>query len=64
MQIPDGYKLVPLEATDEMIDAAMSRYKHQSDSQAYAFKEMHRLNFRYDYKAMIAASPPINTEVT
>ena len=62
LQIPDGYTLVPIEPTDEMIDAAMSRYKHQSDSQAYAFKEMHRLNFRYDYKAMIDVSPPTNTE--
>ena len=64
LQIPDGYKLVPIEPTDEMIDAAMSRYKHQSDSQAYAFKEMHRWNFFYDYEAMIDASPPTNTEVT
>ena len=57
LQIPEGYRLVPIEATDAMIEAAMSRYKHQSYSQAYAFKEMHRLNFLYDYKAMIEASP-------
>ena len=39
-----------------MISAAMSRYKHQSDSAAINFMQMHRENFKQDYMAMLAAA--------
>ena len=51
----DARKLLPRNPTDEMIDAAMSRYRHPSDSAAHLFKTMHRENFRHDYIAMFDA---------
>jgi hypothetical protein len=48
--------MVPREATEAMLDAAMNRYKHVSPEARLHFFQMHRENFRCDYKAMIAAA--------
>ena len=55
--VPEGFTLVPNGPTEAMISAAMSRYKHQSDSAAINFMQMHRENFKQDYMAMLAAAP-------
>ena len=54
---PEGFTLAPNEPTEAMISAAMSRYKHPSDSAAINFMQMHRENFKQDYMAMLAAAP-------
>ena len=48
--------LVPREPTEAMLDAAMNRYKHVSPEAKARYTQMHRENFRCDYKAMIAAA--------
>ena len=48
--------MVPMEPTEAMIDAAMNRYKHVSPEAKARYTQMHRENFRCDYKAMIAAA--------
>jgi len=48
--------MVPREATEAMLDAAMNRYKHVSPEARLRFFQMHRENFRWDYRAMIAAA--------
>ena len=48
--------MVPREATEAMLDAAMNRYKHVSPEAKARYTQMHRENFRCDYKAMIAAA--------
>ena len=55
VQIPDGYKLVPIEPTDEMIDEGLQNLPCTPRGVTYkTTKDV--------YKAMIAASPPTNTE--
>ena len=39
-----------------MLDAAMNRYHHISPEAKARYTQMHRENFRWDYKAMIAAA--------
>ena len=48
--------MVPREPTDVMLDAAMNRYQHVSPEARLHFFQMHRENFRCDYKAIIAAA--------
>lgn len=48
--------MVPREPTEAMLDAAMNRYKNVSPEARLRFFQMHRENFRCDYKAMIAAA--------
>jgi hypothetical protein len=48
--------MVPREATEAMLDAAMNRYQHVSPEARLHFFQMHRENLRCDYKAMIAAA--------
>ena len=48
--------MVPMEPTEAMLDAAMNRYKHVSPEAKARYTQMHRENFRCDYKAMIAAA--------
>ncbi|HNC91781.1 MAG TPA: hypothetical protein PL000_22885 [Anaerolineales bacterium] len=48
--------LVPREPTEAMLDAAMNRYKHVSPEAKARYTQMHRENFRCDYRAMIAAA--------
>lgn len=48
--------MVQREPTEAMIDAAMNRYQHGSESAARLYMTMHRENFRCDYRAMIAAA--------
>ena len=48
--------MVPREPTEKMIDAAMGRYQHVSPEAKARYTQMHRENFRCDYKAMIAAA--------
>jgi len=48
--------MVPREATEAMLDAAMNRHKHVSPEAKARYTQMHRENFRCDYKAMIAAA--------
>ena len=48
--------MVPREPTEAMLDAAMNRYKHVSPEAKARYTQMHRENFRCDYKAMIAAA--------
>ena len=47
---------VPREPTEAMLDAAMNRYKHVSPEAKARYTQMHRENFRCDYRAMIAAA--------
>ena len=47
--------LVPREPTEAMLDAAMNRYQHVSPEAKARYTQMHRENFRCDYRAMIAA---------
>ena len=54
--VPPDMVMVPREATEAMLDAAMNRYKHVSPEARLRFFQMHRENFRCDYKAMIAAA--------
>lgn len=56
---PEGMVMVPMEPTEAMIEAAMGRYQHRSESAARHFMDMHRENFRCDYLAMIAASEKV-----
>ncbi|MDM3027471.1 hypothetical protein OGX80_21920 [Citrobacter sp. CK194] len=55
--IPDGYALVPIEPTDEMIIAAMNSddvtYNDSDDTVFY-------VHHREIYKAMLAAVPALN----
>lgn len=55
--IPDGYVLVPIEPTDEMIIAAMNSddvtYNDSDDTFFY-------VHHREIYKAMLAAAPALN----
>ena len=48
--------MVPREPTEAMLDAAMNRYKHVSPEAKARYTQMHRENFRCDYRAMIAAA--------
>ena len=48
--------MVPREPTEAMLDAAMNRYHHISPEAKARYTQMHRENFRWDYKAMIAAA--------
>ena len=48
--------MVPREATEAMLDAAMNRYQHVSPEAKARYTQMHRENFRCDYRAMIAAA--------
>ena len=48
--------MVPREPTEAMLDAAMNRYQHVSPEAKARYTQMHRENFRCDYKAMIAAA--------
>ena len=48
--------MVPREPTEAMLDAAMNRYKHVGPEAKARYTQMHRENFRCDYKAMIAAA--------
>lgn len=48
--------MVPREPTEAMLDAAMNRYKHVSPEAKARYTQMHRDNFRCDYKAMIVAA--------
>ena len=55
LQIPDGWKLVPIEPTDEMIDEGLQNLPCTPRGVTYkTTKDV--------YKAMIDASPPTNTE--
>lgn len=54
--VQPGMVLVPREPTEAMLDAAMNRYKHVSPEAKARYTQMHRENFRCDYKAMIAAA--------
>ena len=57
--------LVPREPTEAMLDAAMNRYGHVSPEAKARNTQMHRENFRCDYKAMIAAAEgKSNAELT
>jgi len=47
--------MVPREPTEAMLDAAMNRYQHVSPEAKARYTQMHRENFRCDYRAMIAA---------
>ena len=55
LQIPNGYKLVPTEPTDEMADAAWEAYFYSNKPALFNM-------LRDGLKAAISASPPINTE--
>lgn len=48
--------MVPREPTEAMLDAAMNRYQHVSPEAKARYTQMHRENFRCDYKEMIAAA--------
>ena len=54
--IPPDMVIAPREPTEAMLDAAMNRYKHVSPEAKARYTQMHRENFRCDYKAMIAAA--------
>ena len=59
LQIPDGYKIVPIEDTEYMNDMGFKAYQLNSTGN-YTFRQMISCIYQY----MIDASPPINTEVT
>jgi hypothetical protein len=50
--IPDGWKLVPIKPTSEMIEAAFSVYDVLDSEEG-----MVRQNLRNDYKTMLKAAP-------
>ena len=54
--VPPDMVMVPREPTEAMLDAAMNRYQHVSPEAKARYTQMHRENFRCDYKAMIAAA--------
>ena len=56
LQIPDGYKLVPIEPTLEMLEAAFA--DEITLSEAYT---TYGIQFHI-WEAMLDASPPTNTE--
>lgn len=56
MTIPDGFKLVPIEPTDEMIEAAMISTSSWKGIQGSALT-VNREKARLRYKAMIDAAP-------
>ena len=55
--IPEGWQLVPKEPTKEMSDVFWSAYIPAPDgmAQSCSFEDFH--DFRYMYKAMLAAAP-------
>lgn len=55
--IPEGWQLVPIEPTKEMSDTFWSAYIPAPDgiAQSCSFEDFH--DFRYMYKAMLAAAP-------
>ena len=55
--IPEGWQLVPTEATKDMSDNFWSAYIPAPDgmAQSCSFEDFH--DFRYMYKAMLAAAP-------
>ena len=57
LQIPDGYKLVPIEDTEYMNDMGFKAYQQYSNGNS-TFQVM----ISQIYKAMLAVSPPINAE--
>lgn len=62
--VPEGFTLAPNDPTEVMLSAAMSRYKHQSDSAAMHFMQMHRENFKHDYIAMLAEARSENAAIS
>ena len=54
--VPPDMVMVPREATEAMLDAAMNRYKHVSPEAKARYTQMHRENFRCDYRTMLAAA--------
>ena len=54
LQIPDGYKLVPIEPTIEMLEAAFADEITLSEAHTNFGVQYHI------YKAMLDVSPPIN----
>ena len=54
--VPPDKVMLPREPTEAMLDAAMNRYHHISPEAKARYTQMHRENFRWDYKAMIAAA--------
>ena len=65
LQIPDGYKLVPIEPTKEMLQAFITCKSWLDSDDGARYKLLS--SFHGDmgepyYKAMLKASPPINTE--
>ena len=57
LQIPDGYKLVPIEDTEYMNDMGFKAYQLNSTGNS-TFQQM----ISCIYEAMLDASPPTNTE--
>lgn len=56
---PEGWKLVPIVPTDEMLNAAFERYRHTTIT--ITDRERFTLYLKYDYQAMVEAAP--NSEV-
>ena len=59
LQIPDGYKLVPIEPTEEMRKSAICEQSHR---RRLSLSEYGDIPATETYKAMLAASPPTNAE--
>jgi hypothetical protein len=65
LNAPDGWKLVPVEPTDEMLDAACisqagyinTTFKEWADNHSNGIVERIRKYLSGDYKAMISAAP-------
>ena len=56
LQIPDGYKLVPIEPTVDMIESTLHIFDLERHSR--------QLKLGIDtYKAMLAASPPTDKDI-
>ena len=65
LQIPDGYKLVPIEPTDEMLQAFITCKSWLDSDDGAKYKLLSSFNGDMGepyYKAMLKASLPNNTE--
>ena len=57
----DLYKLVPIEPTEEMLEHIWKSSQINEETSS-AYEGIIKQDAAIDYKAMLAVSPPINTE--